>query len=495
MAKGSLIEQLDRAVGEILAHPDLPLPRVGARVLAQLRVAAELRGLPRPDFKARLKSALAERASMKTAVKPVREGFHTVTPYLVTRSAGELIDFVKQAFGGAELLRTTGSAGGIHAELKIEDSIIMIGGGEDWRGSSMPTGIHLYVKDADAVYERAVQAGGTSMYAPVDQFYGDREAGVKDLAGNHWYIATHKATGHLPEGLRTVTPFLHPRGAAQMIEFLQSAFGAEEQFRAQSPEGVIQHASIMIGDSIIEMGEAHDAWQPMASTFFVYVDDVDSSYQRAVNAGAISQAEPADQPDGDRVAGVADPFDNVWYLATHIKEESFTDRAFQSDSPRPRQGEHPMSSKMKAIPEQQILTPNLAVKNAAAAIEFYEKVFGATVAMRLMHPDGRVGHAEIQIGQARIMLADEFPEVDHLGPQSRGGSTVGLHLMVEDVDAVVKRAVDEGATLLSPVKDEFYGHRTGKLSDPFGHVWYVGTVKEELSDEEVVRRYEEMMKG
>jgi uncharacterized glyoxalase superfamily protein PhnB len=322
MANGSLTEQLDLAVGAIIAHPEAPLPRVDPRVLEQLRVAVELCGLPRPDFKARLKAELEEKASTKSsAVNPIREGFHTVTPYLIGHEAAELVDFVKQAFGGEELLRASGSAGGIHSEVRIDDSIIMIGGGGAWRGTPMPTGIHLYVKDADAVYERALQAGAMSMQEPVDQAYGDREAAVKDLSGNHWYIATHRETGHAPEGLRCVTPYLHPRGAAQMIDFLERAFGAQERFRAQSPDGVIHHASVRIGDSIIEMGEAHGPWQPMAATFFMYVEDVDSLYRRAVGAGARSRGEPADQAYGARVAGVTDPFDNVWYIATPIKDQ------------------------------------------------------------------------------------------------------------------------------------------------------------------------------
>ncbi|MEK6411024.1 MAG: VOC family protein [Acidobacteriota bacterium] len=321
MANASLIELLDEAVETILANPDAPLPSVNARVDALLRVAAELRDLPRADFKARLKADLERSASMTTtAVKPIREGFHTITPYLIVKEAAELIDFVKQAFGAEELYRGTGTAGGIHAEVKIGDSIVMMGGGPTLNRASAPTGIHLYVEDADAVYERALQAGATSMSGPVDQVYGDREASVKDLSGNHWYIATHKGAGHIPEGLRTVTPFLHPRGAAQMIDFLKQAFGAEEQSRAQSPDGVIHHATVRIGDSMIEMGEAHGQWQPMATTFFMYVDDVDSHYRRAVAAGGVSQSEPADQPYGDRVAGVTDPFDNLWYIATHIRD-------------------------------------------------------------------------------------------------------------------------------------------------------------------------------
>jgi PhnB protein len=321
MANVILIEQLDGAVEASIANPDGPLPSVDASLASLLRLAVELRDLPRADFRARLKADLERRASMtKAAVKPIREGFHTITPYLIVEGAAELIEFVKQAFGAEELYRGTGSEGGIHAEVKIGDSIVMIGGGASLGRASMPAGIHLYVKNADDVYERALQSGAASLHPPVDQVYGDREASVKDKFGNHWYIATHKATGHMPQGLRAVTPFLHPRGADRMIDFLKKAFEAQEQSRYQSPDGVIHHAAVKIGDSMIEMGEAHGQWQPMATTFFMYVDDVDRMYRRALAAGATSQSEPADQPYGDRVGGVSDPFDNVWYIATHIMD-------------------------------------------------------------------------------------------------------------------------------------------------------------------------------
>jgi PhnB protein len=319
MAKTSFIEQLDSAIERIIAEPEAPLPVVDKRIAAQLRIAAVLREIPHPEFKERLRADLKRRASMSTAaVKPVPEGFHTVTPYLTAREAEKLIDFVKEAFSAEVLYRTIGSGGGIHSEVKIGDSMVMIGGGGPWEGT--PTGIHLYVTDADAIYDRAIKAGATSLHEPVDQPYGDREAGVKDFSGNHWYIATHQATGHAPEGLRSVTPFLHPRGADRLIDFLKQAFGAEEKSRYESPDGVIQHATVSIGDSMLEMGEAHGPWQPMPTTFYLYVDDVDGWYRRAVVAGAKSKAEPSDQPYGDRVAGVVDPFENTWYLATHIKD-------------------------------------------------------------------------------------------------------------------------------------------------------------------------------
>jgi uncharacterized glyoxalase superfamily protein PhnB len=321
----SLNEQLDEAVEAIIANPNAPLPHVNARLDALLRIAAELRDLPSTDFKTRLRADLERRATMSsTATKPVRQ---TITPYLTAQMAAELIEFVKQAFGAEELFRATGTAGGMHAEVRIGDSIVMIGGGEALRGTPNTQALHLYVPDSDAVYRRALQAGAESTGEPKDQPYGDREAGVKDPVGNRWYIATHKATGDKPEGFRSVTPYLHPRGASQMIDFLKQAFGAEEEYRAQSPEGVIHHASIRIGDSALELGEAHGEWQPMSSMFYLYVDDVDAWHQRAVEAGATSINEPADQPYGDRVGGVRDPFGNDWYIGTPINDANYESRA------------------------------------------------------------------------------------------------------------------------------------------------------------------------
>jgi PhnB protein len=253
-------------------------------------------------------------------IQPVREGFHTVTPYLIVHQAPELLEFVKQAFGAEELLRTTGSAGGMHAEVKIGDSIVMLGGGGAWCGTPMPTAIHLYVPDTDGTYKRALELGAKSTHEPMDQDYGERSAGVQDLAGNHWYIATHFGPTYVPEGLRTANIYLHPRGAGEVIDFLKQAFGAEEVARYAGPDGTIHHASVRIGDSVIEMGEAHGPYQPMPTTFYLYVENADAWYSRALQAGATSISEPADQPYGDRNAGVKDPFDNVWYIATHIRD-------------------------------------------------------------------------------------------------------------------------------------------------------------------------------
>jgi PhnB protein len=143
----------------------------------------------------------------------------------------------------------------------------------------------------------------------------------------------------------------------------------------------------------------------------------------------------------------------------------------------------------KPIPDgYHAITPYLIVAGAAKALEFYTKAFGAIERERMQDPTGKVRHAEIVIGGACVMLADEHPEIDALGPLSVGGSPVSLHLYVEDVDAVVARAVAAGATLTRPVADQFYGDRVGGITDPFGHRWFIATRKEDLSSEEIHRR-------
>jgi len=141
------------------------------------------------------------------------------------------------------------------------------------------------------------------------------------------------------------------------------------------------------------------------------------------------------------------------------------------------------------------VTPYLMIDGAAAAIEYYKNIFGATEIMRLPHPNGRVAHAEIKIGDSIIMLADESVEWDNRGPKTLGGTGVYISLYVADVDAVAQHAVAAGATLLFPVADQFYGDRTCRLVDPFGHVWLVATHKEDVSPEVMKERFETMMKG
>ncbi len=141
------------------------------------------------------------------------------------------------------------------------------------------------------------------------------------------------------------------------------------------------------------------------------------------------------------------------------------------------------------------LTPYIAVKGANAAIEFYKNVLGATEQFRLTNPDGRIGHAELKIGDGTLMLADESPAFGALSPPTIGGTPIRLHLYVEDVDATMKRAEAAGATVLRPAQDQFYGDRSGMIADPFGHQWFVATRKKPISPEEMQKHYSDTFKS
>lgn len=144
---------------------------------------------------------------------------------------------------------------------------------------------------------------------------------------------------------------------------------------------------------------------------------------------------------------------------------------------------------VKPIPEgYRSVNAYLCVDDAARAIEFYKEAFGATERFRMEAPGGKIGHAEIQVGDTIVMLADEMPEMNFNSPRTLGGPTCHFMLYVEDVDARVEQAVKAGATLKKPVKDEFYGDRSGSVEDPFGHLWYVATHIEDPSPEEIKRR-------
>jgi PhnB protein len=148
----------------------------------------------------------------------------------------------------------------------------------------------------------------------------------------------------------------------------------------------------------------------------------------------------------------------------------------------------------KSIPEgYHSVTPYLIIKGAAGAIDFYKRAFGATEAMRMDEPDGRIGHAEIRIGDSTVMLADEYPEMGHRSPLSLGGAGVSLMIYVDRVDDVYKRAIAAGAKEVQPLKDQFYGDRSGTLQDPFGHVWTVATHIEDVEPDEMQKRAKKAM--
>jgi len=154
------------------------------------------------------------------------------------------------------------------------------------------------------------------------------------------------------------------------------------------------------------------------------------------------------------------------------------------------------ASKVNFIPKgYHAVTPYLCVKGAAQAIEFYKRAFGAKEIMRMPGPNGTIGHAEIQINNCRIMLADEFPEMNFRSPQAFGGTPVGINLYVKNVDAIAKRVVAAGAKLLRPVADQFYGDRSCSVEDPFGHVWHIATHVKDVSMREMKKRAAALASG
>ena len=258
------------------------------------------------------------------AVKPIPEGFHTLTQYLAVNGAARLIDFFKEAFGAVEAFRVPRPDGRsiMHAQLRIGDSILELADATEEFGARTVANV-LHVDDVDAVYQRALKAGATSLSTPREQPYGDREAGVKDPAGNQWYLTAIRKTEHRTADTRTILPHLSLVGAAEFVEFTKRAFGAEEAFMFKAPDGKLIHARLRIGDSIIALGEAADERAALPAALHMYVPNVDAVYAAAVREGAKVLRPLRDEPYGDRAASLQDAFGNLWFPSTHIKDVQF----------------------------------------------------------------------------------------------------------------------------------------------------------------------------
>jgi len=315
----ALSGRLDQVVDTILARGDATAALGDAELAPLARLAAELRHYPSPEFTARLRATLKERTTMTTTLSAAvpttttaREGFTTITPYIQTTDS-RLTEFLKQAFGAVET-ETTTTPRGVHRELRIGTSMVMVGESAEASSEIRPAAYHLYVEDVDGTYQRALAAGATSRGEPADRPYGERSGFVQDVMGNNWYIGRPLNGPAVPEGLRTVTPYLHPKGVPAYIDFLTQAFGAVEDARHLGPGGRVMHAQVRIGNAVIELGDPDPAEsQPRA--FYLYVDDADALYHRAVAAGATALAPPADMFYGDRVGSVQDSTGTIWYIA------------------------------------------------------------------------------------------------------------------------------------------------------------------------------------
>jgi uncharacterized glyoxalase superfamily protein PhnB len=256
----------------------------------------------------------------------VQTRFRTITPFIIHGKAPELVDFMKSVFGGEELKRSIApEVYGFYSEVRIGDSVIMIGGGTAASRGNLPAALHVYVDDCDRAYRRALAAGAVTLMGaagePADRPYGERSAFVQDAFGNYWYVAKRLAAaaaagGPLP-GPGTVLPYVHPEGARKYIDFLKRAFGAEEM-GVMEHSGRVMHAAVRVGDAVLEMGEPAERTGIPRNGFFLFVEDVEAAYARAIAAGATAVRPPDDIPYGFRSAIVEDAEGYLWWPARWI---------------------------------------------------------------------------------------------------------------------------------------------------------------------------------
>jgi PhnB protein len=220
------------------------------------------------------------------------------------------------------LKRKAGTADEFYAEVRIGDTVIMVAGGAAASRGNLPAALHVFVPDCDAAYRRALDGGAVTLMGamgePADRPYGERSAYVQDALGNYWYIATRLATGAPPQQeMGSVLPYLHPEGARKYLDFLKRAFGAEE-LGVYEHEGRVMHAAVRVGNAVVELGEPEDRTGIPLNGLFVFVEDVDAAYARAVEAGATAIRPPANEPAGLRSGIVRDPAGYFWWPARWI---------------------------------------------------------------------------------------------------------------------------------------------------------------------------------
>jgi uncharacterized glyoxalase superfamily protein PhnB len=297
-----------------------------ATLAALTEIAGRLREMPDDRFKTELSQELQSgfrRRTFMTASTPIETttefaAIHAITPFITVPDGAQLIEFMKHTFGAEEIHRHPHGPDGFVASMKIGDSDVLVMGSESLRGQECPAALHVYVKDCDATYRRALDAGASTLAPgvgePADRPYGERAAFVSDPFGNYWFIATRLGPDYVGVGLKHVTPSLLPLNARPLIDFLERAFGAKVE-GLREHDGRIVHAFVRIGGAMLEMAE-EGRLRPVA--LYMHTDDVDGVYQRAVAAGGKSILPPADQQYGERLAIIEDPAGNRWFAAKRI---------------------------------------------------------------------------------------------------------------------------------------------------------------------------------
>lgn len=313
----------------------------------------------------------------------------------------------------------------------------------------------------------------------------------------------------IPADFGALTPQIVVPDIQAALDFYGQAFGAETKSTLNGPDGALMHAEIQIGDSVIMVEPTNEQMKdPMALggspvTLMLYVEDADAAFEKATGAGAIVNTPLEDQFWGDRYGQLIDPFGHAWAVATHI--EDLTDEQLQErvallpKKKKKKKNKKPKWASVEGTPATQkvpegyhTVTMSLTVADAAAAIDFYTKAFGATERGRMPGPDGKLMHAELDIGGDILMLSDEMPGGAG-SAQTLGGSPVMIHHYVADVDATFGTAVSSGGTELWALSDTFWGDRYGAIVDPAGLPWGVASHKEDLTPEQMKERMEAAM--
>ena len=477
-------EQFDRIVTALLASPSAVPPNSGKQLADVAAIAGELRTLPREDFRATLKAQLEGRKPTASQAVAAPETRQTATAFLIFKGAARAIEFYKNAFGAAEVMRLNMPGDRIgYAELRIGSATIMLADESPDYGAisaqtlgGSPVRIHLSVPDVDAVAERFVAAGGRVFRAVQDQFYGERSGQLTDPFGYTWLIATPKEevtaeemqkrfdklisasapapsaeepkwtlpVPYIRQGFHTLTPYLLVSNATKLIDFLKAGLGAEEFFRVPRSQNSddVMHAQLRIGDSMLELSDGNAEFPQRVVMHILQVENVDASYRRALEAGATSLREPVEQPYGDREAGIADTSGNHWYLTERRATDHIT-------------------------PDTRTITPGFSGHNAAGFVDFMKQAFHAEEAFMHKSPAGTVIHSRIRIGDSIIAVGEvhgNFPLMPF-----------HLHMYVPDTDAVYASALSAGAKTVRAPKDEPYGDRAASVEDAYGNMWSIAT--------------------